>query len=52
MQGLEGMEISGNIFANGSVRAAAGFESGGARGGKGVVDNQELGDFAEGKENR
>lgn len=37
VEGLQGVQVGGDVFADGGVRAAAGFDGGDARCGEGVV---------------
>ena len=47
VQGGKGGEVGGDVFADGGVRAAAGFYGGDAGWGEGVVGGEEFGVFAE-----
>ena len=49
VESLEGVEVSGDIFPDGGVGAAAGFDGGNTRSGEGVVGSQELGVFTVGE---
>jgi len=48
VESLEGEEVGGDVFADGGVRAAAGFDGGDARGGEGGVAGEEFSVFAVG----
>lgn len=49
LEGLEGEEVCGDVFADGGVWAAAGFDGADARGREGFVAGEEFGVFSVGE---